>query len=148
MLDHTAQMQRYYERCDMNLIKGRLKTLLEEAKREIKEICVEEVDLERMVLIDVREGDEFASGLIPAKTLFTIPRGKLEFAVDEKLVELSDRPIVCYCLKGARGLMAAMMLKKLGFTNVVNLQGGIEAWVQSGRGIKNYLGLFTLTNQQ
>ena len=143
-MNHNEQMQRYYERCDMEQIKGRLKELLTEAKQEISEIEVEEVDLEKMVLIDVRESDEFSSGIIPAKTVFTIPRGKLEFAVDDTLVELSDHTIVCYCLKGARGLMAAMILKKLGFRNVVNLKGGIEAWVQSGKSIKNYLGLFTL----
>ncbi len=143
-MNHNEQMQRYYERCDMDQIKGRLKELLAEAKQEISEINVDEVNLEKMVLIDVRESDEFASGIIPAKTVFTIPRGKLEFAVDDTLVELIDHTIVCYCLKGARGLMAAMILKKLGFRNVVNLKGGIEAWVQSGKSIKNYLGLFTL----
>ena len=144
-MDHNAQMQRYYERCDMDQIKGRLKALLLKAQEEIAEIGVDEIDLESMVLIDVREADEFASGVIPAKTVFTIPRGKLEFAVDEKLVDLSDHTIVCYCLKGARGLMAAMILKELGFKHVVNLKGGIENWVQSGKSIKNYLGLFTLS---
>ena len=141
-MNHNEQMRRYYERCDMELIKGRLKALLTQAQKEVEEIEAGDIDLEKMVLIDVREADEFASGVIPAKTVFTIPRGKLEFAVDDTLVELSDRTIVCYCLKGARGLMAAMILKQLGFRNVVNLKGGIEAWVSSGRSIKNYLGYF------
>jgi len=143
-MDHNAQMQQYYERCDMDLIKGRLKVLLLQAQDEIEEIEAGALDLETMVLIDVREADEFASGVIPAQTVFTIPRGKIEFAVDDKLVDLSDHTIVCYCLKGARGLMAAMTLKQLGFGNVLNLKGGIESWVQEGRPIKNYLGLFTL----
>ncbi len=143
-MDHNEQMREYYERCNMDLIKGKLKVLLEQAQKEIEEIEAEQIDLEKMVLVDVRESDEFASGVIPAKTVFTIPRGKLEFAVDNKLVDMSDHLIVCYCLKGARGLMAAMTLKDLGFKNVVNLKGGIENWVQSGKGIKNYLGYFTL----
>ena len=143
-MNHNEQMQHYYERCDMCLIKGKLKGLLEEAKKEINEIEADQIDLEKMILIDVREADEFASGVIPAKTVFTIPRGKRELAVDDTLVERSDHNIVCYCLKGARGLMGAMTLKKLGFGNVVNLKGGIESWVHSGRNIKNYLGLFTL----
>jgi rhodanese-related sulfurtransferase len=143
-MDHNEQMREYYERCNMDLIKGKLKILLQQAQKEIEEINTEQVDLEKMVLIDVRESDEFASGIIPAKTIFTIPRGKLEFAVDDKLVDMSDHLIVCYCLKGARGLMAAMTLKNLGFRNVVNLKGGIANWVQSGKGIKNYLGYFTL----
>ena len=95
-----------------------------------------------MILVDVREEDEFASGVIPAQTVFTIPRGKLEFAVDDKLVDLSDHQIVCYCLKGARGLLGAQTLKDLGFNNVVSLKGGIESWVNSGKAIKNYLGYF------
>ncbi|ADN09331.1 rhodanese-like domain-containing protein [Sulfurimonas autotrophica] len=143
-MNHNEQMKEYYKRCDIGLIKGHLKELLTKAKEEIKQIKVEDIDLENMVLIDVREADEFASGVIPAKSIFTIPRGKIEFAVDDKLVNLSDHQIVCYCLKGARGLMAAKTLKDLGFSNVVNLEGGIESWVNAGKEIKNYLGYFTL----
>jgi len=143
-MNKSEKLEQYYSRCDMTLIKGHLKILLEKAKEEIKEISIEELDLEKMVLIDVREADEFASGHIPAETVFTIPRGKLEFAVDDKLVDISDHQVVCYCLKGARGLLGAKTLKDLGFSNVVNLKGGIENWVRSGRSIKNYLGYFKL----
>jgi len=143
-VDYNEQMKKYYERCNIDLLKGRLKASLEKAKEEIKEIGVDALDLEDMVLIDVREADEFSTGIIPAKKIFTIPRGKLEFAVDDTLINVSDRLIVCYCLKGARGLLAAKTLKDLGFENVVSLQGGIENWVKSGKSIKNYLGYFTL----
>jgi len=143
-MNKNEKLEQYYARCDMSQIKGHLKTLLQSAKKEIKEITVEEIDLENMVLIDVREADEFASGVIPAKKVFTIPRGKLEFAVDDKLVDVSDHQVVCYCLKGARGLLGAKTLKDLGFSNVSNLQGGIEKWVQSGKSIENYLGSFKL----
>lgn len=145
-MNHNEHMQKYYQRCEIDLLKGHLKESLEQARKEIKEITVDEIDLEKMVLIDVRESDEFASGVIPAKTVFTIPRGKLEFAVDDKLINLSDHTIVCYCLKGARGLLAAKTLKDLGFSNVVNLGGGIESWVSSNRAIKNYLGYFRVSN--
>jgi len=143
-MNKNEKLEQYYARCDMSQIQGHLKDLLESAKEEIEEISIEELDLENMVLIDVREADEFASGVIPAANVFTIPRGKLEFAVDDKLVNVSDHQVVCYCLKGARGLLGAKTLKDLGFTNVVNLQGGIENWVQSGKSIKNYLGSFKL----
>ena len=143
-MNKNEKLEQYYARCDMSQIKGHLKTLLQSAKKEIQEITVEEIDLENMVLIDVREADEFASGVIPAKKVFTIPRGKLEFAVDDKLVDVSDHQVVCYCLKGARGLLGAKTLKDLGFSNVSNLQGGIEKWVQSGKSIENYLGSFKL----
>ncbi len=147
-MNHNEQMKKYYQRCDMGLLKGRLKESLQKAKEEVKEISVEEIDLENMVLIDVRESDEFASGVIPAKMIFTIPRGKLEFAVDDKLLDLSDRQIVCYCLKGARGLLGAKTLQDLGLSNVVNLSGGIESWVNSKRAIKNYLGYFRISSEE
>ena len=143
-MNKTEKLEHYYARCDMDLIQGHLKVLLEKAKEEIEEIEVDDIDLENMVLIDVREADEFASGLIPAVNVFSIPRGKLEFAVDDKLIDISDHQVVCYCLKGARGLLGAKTLKDLGFSNVVNLKGGIENWVKSGRCIKNYLGYFSL----
>ncbi len=44
--------------------------------------------------------------------------------------------------------MGAQTLKNLGFSNVANLKGGIDNWVQSGKAIKNYLGTFTLTSEQ
>jgi len=143
-MNKTEKLKKYYDRCDMDLLQGHLKELLEKAKEEIEEVEVEDIDLENMVLIDVRELDEFASGVIPAKNVFTIPRGKLEFAVSGKLVDLSDHQVVCYCLKGARGLLGAKTLKDLGFSNVSNLKGGIDNWVNSGRSIKNYLGTFKL----
>ncbi|MBD3792139.1 MAG: rhodanese-like domain-containing protein [Campylobacterales bacterium] len=143
-MEKNVKLEQYYARCDMSQIKGHLKAFLEKAKEEIPQITAEEIDLENMVLIDVREADEFASGVIPAKTIFTIPRGKLEFAIDDKLVDLSDRPIVCYCLKGARGILGAKTLKDLGFNNVSNLEGGIESWVASGKMIKNYIGYFKM----
>ncbi len=145
-MNKNEKLAEYYARCDIESLKGHLRDVLEKAKEEIEEIEVSDIDLESMVLIDVREADEFASGTIPAKYIFTIPRGKLEFAVDEKLVNVSDHQVVCYCLKGARGLLAAKTLKDLGFTNVLSLKGGIESWVQSGKVIQNYIGRFQLEN--
>lgn len=146
MMTKNEKLEKFYARCDIDLLHGRLKELLEKAKTEITEIEVEDIDLDHMVLIDVREADEFASGHIPAKSVFTIPRGKLEFAVDDTLLNLSDHQVVCYCLKGARGLLGAKTLKDLGFSNVSNLKGGIENWVKSGMMISNYIGNFKLVS--
>ncbi len=145
-MDKNEQMKKYYQRCDMSQIKGHLKEMLQKAEAEIPQLEVDEIDLESMVLIDVREHDEFASGIIPAQKVFTIPRGKLEFAVDDKLLDLSDHTIVCYCFKGARGLLGAQRLKELGFNNVANLKGGIENWVKSKKVIRNYLGSFVIND--
>jgi len=142
-MNKNEQMQNYYQRCDELLLKENLKNLLHKAHQEIEEIDVNEIDLESMVLIDVREEDEFASGVIPAKTVLTIPRGKIEFVINEKIVQFTEKEIVCYCLKGARGLLAAKALNDLGI-KAKNLKGGIKSWVEAKKPIKNYLGEFIL----
>jgi len=141
-MNKNEQMKHFYSRCDELLLKENLKNLLHKAHQEVDEIEVNDIDLENMVLIDVREEDEFASGIIPANITLTIPRGKIEFAT-EKIIPLSDKEIVCYCLKGARGLLAAKTLNDLGI-KAKNLKGGIESWVNNKKTIKNYLGEFIL----
>jgi rhodanese-related sulfurtransferase len=141
-MNFNDKMQEFVKRCDEVVLKENLKKLLKNAKENVEEIEVDDIDLENMVLIDVREEDEFASGVIPAKEILTIPRGKIEFVANEKILPLK-KEIVCYCLKGARGLLAAKTLKDLGI-EAKNLKGGIEAWVKSKRSIKNYLGEFVL----
>jgi rhodanese-related sulfurtransferase len=43
-----------------------------------------------------------------------------------------DTPIVLYCQTGLRSMLAARALTKLGYSSVVNLQGGFQKWVQAG----------------
>jgi adenylyltransferase/sulfurtransferase len=107
--------------------------LVEEAKREIKEI--DPAELKRMqqaresfTLIDVREPDEVAVGKIDgAKPL---PRGQLEHKIDTITAD-KDQPIVCYCGGGGRSALAAQSLKKMGFKNVMSLAGGYKRWKNS-----------------
>ena len=106
------------------------KQLVDEAKREIKEI--DPAELKRMqqspesfTLIDVREPDEVAEGSIAgAKAL---PRGQLEHKIDTITTD-KNKPIVCYCGGGGRSALAAQSLKKMGFKNVMSLSGGYKGW--------------------
>ena len=145
-MNKNEQLSKYYQRCDELLLKENLKDLLQKAKNEVEEIEVDDIDLENMILIDVRENDEFASGVIPSNVLLTIPRGKLEFMAIKKIAEFygQDAHIVTYCLKGPRGSLAGYQLKKMGFTNVKNLKGGILNWLDKGNTIHSYLGELTL----
>lgn len=77
-----------------------------------------------IVLLDVREDREVAYCRIDGSV--HIPLGKVREAALEKLDPNSD--IVVYCHHGARSMMAAGILKSLGFDRVSNLDGGIEAW--------------------
>lgn len=83
---------------------------------------------EQIVVIDVREPEEFARGKIPGA--YTIPRGVLEMQVDGRLPREST--VVLYCGAGGRSALAAKSLADMGYENVENLQGGWGAWVNSG----------------
>lgn len=76
------------------------------------------------VLLDVREEREVAYCRIGGSV--HIPLGKVREAAPEQLDPASE--IVVYCHHGARSMMAAGVLKSLGFERVSNLVGGIEAW--------------------
>jgi adenylyltransferase/sulfurtransferase len=106
------------------------KQLVDEAKREIKEI--DPAELKRMqqsqqnfTLIDVREPDEVAQGAIDGSV--ALPRGQLEHKIDTITTD-KERPIVCYCGGGGRSALAAQSLKKMGFKNVMSLAGGYKKW--------------------
>jgi rhodanese-related sulfurtransferase len=83
---------------------------------------------EQIVVIDVREPEEFARGKIPGA--YTIPRGVLEMQVDGRLPVEST--VVLYCGAGGRSALAAKSLADMGYEKVENLQGGWGAWVKSG----------------
>ncbi len=142
---HT-KLSDYAKRCDEILLSKRLHALVEEANSSVRQLSAEELKeiKQDVIVIDVREPEEFSSGYIDAQTVLTIPRGKLEFVAIEKVAKQygQNAKIVTYCLKGARGSLAALHLQKLGFEDVSNLKGGILAWIEAGYTIKNYLGEF------
>jgi rhodanese-related sulfurtransferase len=124
------------------------KALMDEATTNIPQIEPDELDIsdKKLLLLDVREPEEFSSGYINSLNHLTIPRGKLEFAAIKKIaIDYGhDTNIVTYCYKGPRGALAACQLKKMGFTNVKNLNGGLLNWLDKGNTIKSYLGELTL----
>lgn len=78
-------------------------------------------------LVDVREPVENAEESIPQARL--IPLGELE----KRAHELDrTRPLVVHCQSGKRGSQAVEKLRALGFTDVQNLEGGIQAWKEKG----------------
>ena len=106
------------------------KQIVEEAKAQIKEIGPAE--LKRMLdagedftLIDVREADEQAKGTIPGTV--KLPRGILERDIDQVTTD-KERKIVLYCGGGFRSALAAVNLKKMGYRNVISMDGGWRGW--------------------
>ena len=111
-----------------------LKEMLGEARQVIPEQPPAELKKrleagEPVVVIDVRDPDEYRDGSIEGAN--NISRGFLEFRVGTAAPEPTT-PIVLYCQTGLRSMLAAKALHDLGYTNVVNLQGGFQRWAQSG----------------
>ncbi|MHB1469661.1 MAG: molybdopterin-synthase adenylyltransferase MoeB [Solirubrobacteraceae bacterium] len=107
--------------------------LLRTVKDEIEEVDpgeVHELIDEGVVVIDVRESDEVASGLLPGAK--HIPRGYLESRV-EGIAPDRDANIVIYCASGVRSAYAARTLSRdLGYGNVRSMTGGIALWKDRG----------------
>jgi rhodanese-related sulfurtransferase len=94
----------------------------EELKEELKQ------RRDQVVLVDVREPEEFAESRIEGGKL--IPLGELSARAPGELKDL-DADIVLYCAHGVRSLQGLMALRMLGYTRLRSLEGGIEAWRQA-----------------
>lgn len=118
-------------------------TLVAEAKSRVENLGPEEVASELAdgaILIDLREEDErrrlgMISGAIEA------PRGMLEFWADP--ASPYHRPefdpnarIILVCASGGRSALAADTLQSMGYGRVAHLDGGLKAWVSSGRSVQ------------
>ncbi|HEX8107538.1 MAG TPA: molybdopterin-synthase adenylyltransferase MoeB [Kofleriaceae bacterium] len=109
-------------------------TLLRELRGKTPEIEPTTLDAAlrgaaRPALIDVREPDEHAQGMIPG-TLH-IPRGFLELRIERNVPDRGT-PVVIYCASGTRSVLAARSLGELGYTNVRSLAGGFTGWKRAG----------------
>lgn len=96
----------------------------------MKQMTVEELKAkmdagESFHLVDVREDDEradFNIGGLHHKL------GLVQSQQIDPLEDWKDDEVIVYCRSGKRSMMASMMLETMGFTNVVNLEGGVLAW--------------------
>jgi len=109
------------------------KQLVDEAKSQITEIDADELKRmqqagEDFTVIDVREREEQAKGIIPGAVL--LPRGILEVNIDQITTNKAHK-LVLYCGGGNRSALAAVNLKKMGFRNVISLAGGYKSWRDS-----------------
>ncbi len=81
----------------------------------------------RVGVVDVRDVSEWESGHIPQVP--NIPLGHLE----KRLAELPrERPLVVHCQGGGRSAIAASVLQAHGIGDVINLNGGLDAWARAG----------------
>jgi len=93
-------------------------------------ITIEEVKArmdagEKLHLVDVREPHENAEFNIGG-TL--IPLGKIQTMQIDEIDDLKNEEVIVYCRSGNRSGQACMLLETFGFTNVLNLAGGMMSW--------------------
>jgi phage shock protein E len=108
--------------------------MVAEARNATRQKSVEEVREEMksaggVVILDVREPAEWEDARITEAKL--IPRGLLEYMAADELPDKQAR-IVVHCATGGRSALAAKTLKEMGYENVANMDGGINAWRERG----------------
>lgn len=82
---------------------------------------------ETVNLLDVREDNERAQFNIGGRH---IPVGQLQMFETQDIEDWKDEEVIVYCRSGNRSGMGSMILSQAGFSNPVNLTGGMNAWVE------------------
>ena len=108
--------------------------LVQDAKSRVKETNVAEVKKrmdagEKILLVDVREDNEWANGHIPGAV--HMGRGVIERDVETKVPDPSAK-LILYCGGGFRSALSADNLQKMGYQNVESMDGGWKGWVEAG----------------
>jgi len=106
-----------------------------DAKTRVRETNVDTVKNrmdrgDKFTLIDVREEGEFAKDHLPGA--IHLGKGIIERDIEARVPELGAEMIL-YCGGGFRSALAADNLQKMGYTNVISMDGGIREWRE-----KNY----------
>ena len=108
--------------------------LVKEAKTRIKEEDFRDIKKkldagEPMIIIDTREDNEWARGHIP--NAVHLGKGVIERDI-EKAIPDKDATLVLYCGGGYRSALAADNLQKMGYRNVISMDGGWRGWTEAG----------------
>jgi len=108
--------------------------IVDDAKTRIRETNVGEVKArmdrgEKFLLVDVREDGEFAKDHLPGA--IHLGKGIIERDIEARVPALNT-DLVLYCGGGFRSALAADNLQKMGYTNVISMDGGIRDWREKG----------------
>ncbi len=112
--------------------------IVDEAKTRVRECTVQDVKRkldagEKFTLVDVREDNEWAADHLPGA--IHLGKGVIERDI-EKTIPDTSTPIILYCGGGFRSALAADNLQKMGYTNVISMDGGIRGWREAGLPLK------------
>jgi rhodanese-related sulfurtransferase len=108
--------------------------IVEDAKKRVRETTVDEIKArmdrgERFALVDVREESEYQKDHLPGA--IHLGKGVIERDIETKFPSVNTE-LVLYCGGGFRSALAADNLQKMGYTNVISMDGGVRGWREKG----------------
>ena len=108
--------------------------IVDDAKSRIREVSIDQVKAkldrgEKFLLIDVREESEWAQGHLPGA--IHLGKGIIERDIESRVPDL-NAPMILYCGGGFRSALAADNLQKMGYKNVLSMDGGVRGWREKG----------------
>ena len=112
----------------------RFLSIVNDAKTRVRECTVADVKQrldagETLNIVDVREESEYAAGHVPGAV--HLGKGVIERDVEAKF-PAPDAELVLYCGGGFRSVLAADNLQKMGYRNVISMDGGWRGWTDAG----------------
>ena len=108
--------------------------IVNDARSRVKEVNVDDVKAmldrgEKFLLVDVREESEFAKDHLAGA--IHLGKGVIERDIEQRVPDTAAK-LVLYCGGGYRSALAADNLQKMGYTNVISMDGGIRDWREKG----------------
>jgi rhodanese-related sulfurtransferase len=112
----------------------RFLAVVDDAKKRVRETTVDAVKArldrgDKFLLVDVREESEYAKDHLPGA--IHLGKGVIERDVEAQVPD-TGAEMVLYCGGGFRSALAADNLQKMGYTNVISMDGGIRGWREKG----------------
>ncbi|HZZ16747.1 MAG TPA: rhodanese-like domain-containing protein [Candidatus Sulfotelmatobacter sp.] len=108
--------------------------IVNDAKTRVRETTVDDIKKKidggsKFTLVDVREESEFAKDHLPGA--IHLGKGIIERDIEARVPDLNTE-IILYCGGGFRSALAADNLQKMGYTDVISMDGGIRDWREKG----------------
>ncbi len=112
----------------------RFEMIVNSVRDNIQECTVDDIHArmdrgEKFVLIDVREDHEWTAGHLPSAR--HLGKGIIERDIEATIPDVNTE-MVLYCGGGYRSALAADALQKMGYTNVISMNGGFRGWKDAG----------------
>ena len=113
--------------------------IVNDSKTRVRECTVDDVKKrldggEKLTLIDVREESEFAKDHLPGA--IHLGKGIIERDIEARVPDLATE-VILYCGGGFRSALAGDNLQKMGYKNVISMDGGIRDWRGKGYPLTN-----------